>query len=207
QHTVITTGRVSVAGGAGLLALTTGHTVSCIDRPSNDVARTWNALDNGSLVMYSEIRATPDAVYAIGLANSNAAYLLHATSLFIDNGSIIASVNITANFEKHKVGFMSDTELAGSGRFIASNRSGQPMTANLGLRECINNRTQTVCASSFVSVLVPVLKATTIWQAIHQTFIPRLSEGTRQVTGYAFPFTTHRHGLIRHVTFSSHERY
>ncbi|KAI6156837.1 hypothetical protein BKA82DRAFT_28097 [Pisolithus tinctorius] len=117
-------GRVSVAGGTGLLALTNGNMVSCIDCPSNDVARTWNSLDKGSLVMYSEIRTTPDAIYATGLANSKAAYALHATSLFIDNGSTIASVNITENLAKHIVGCMPDIGLAWSGQFIASYRNG-----------------------------------------------------------------------------------
>ncbi|KAI6156831.1 hypothetical protein BKA82DRAFT_4050134 [Pisolithus tinctorius] len=115
---MITTGRVSVAGGTGLLALTNGNTVSCIDCPSNDVARTWNSLDNGFAQyppLQRHIRMTPDAIHAIGLANSKAEYPLHVTSLFIDNRSTIASVNITANLAKHMVGFMPDIGLAGSG--------------------------------------------------------------------------------------------
>ncbi|KAI5996846.1 hypothetical protein F5J12DRAFT_346348 [Pisolithus orientalis] len=48
-------------------------------------------------------------------------------------------------------------------------------------------------------LLCPVLKATTIWQAIHQTFTTRLSKGTRQVTGYTFPFLACGHGVIRVV--------
>ncbi|KAI6004541.1 hypothetical protein F5J12DRAFT_783498 [Pisolithus orientalis] len=50
-------GWVSVAGGTGLLALTSGDTVGHIDRPSNDV-----------------IRKTPDPIYAIGLTKSKAAF-------------------------------------------------------------------------------------------------------------------------------------
>ncbi|KIO02166.1 hypothetical protein M404DRAFT_1002585 [Pisolithus tinctorius Marx 270] len=56
---------------------------------------------------------TPDAIHAIGLANSKAEYPLHVTSLFIDNRSTIASVNITANLAKHMNEFALVTRYSG----------------------------------------------------------------------------------------------
>ncbi|KAI6156854.1 hypothetical protein BKA82DRAFT_28113 [Pisolithus tinctorius] len=67
---------------------------------TTELSRQW------SLVIYFYIRTTPEAIVAIGLAESKVAYPLHATSLFIDIGCTIASFNISANLAKDMSGFI-----------------------------------------------------------------------------------------------------
>ncbi|KAI6004543.1 hypothetical protein F5J12DRAFT_913669, partial [Pisolithus orientalis] len=96
KRAVITTGRILVEGGSGLFALTNDDTVSCIDRPSNDAACARDSLDNG----FAQYPLQRYVDTMIGLTKSNAAYTLHVTSVSIDNGSTIASVNIPVNLAK-----------------------------------------------------------------------------------------------------------
>ncbi|KAI6156842.1 DUF1620-domain-containing protein [Pisolithus tinctorius] len=265
QHTAITTRRVLVEESTAIFALTNGHTVSRIDGQSGNVAWTWNSPDNGTLVVYSHIRTMPDTVYAIGLARSEAAYTLHVTTLSMDNGSTIASVNIPANLPKDTPGFVlldtpmtaeiapgpcltwlesssiraavltpglkgqvqilpgvnythiRDIGLTGAGHFIAFTQDGsahvmryngeslRPMWEFTDVAPS-QTHSESHFAGSFGENgeprIVRVYWSHANGQAIHQTFTPRLSEGTGQVTGYAFPFPTHGHGVIRHVTFN-----
>ncbi|KAI5999030.1 hypothetical protein EDC04DRAFT_2584429 [Pisolithus marmoratus] len=264
QHTAIITGRVSVEGSTALFVLTNGDTVSRIDSQSGDVVWTWDSPDNGSLVVYSHIGITPDAVYAIGLVKSQAAYTLHVTTLSIASGSVIASVDIPANLATDTPGFVlleapasplsargpclawlesssiraavltpelkgqvqilpgvnythiQDIGLGGAGQFIAFTQDGSAHVMrydgdSLRLMWEFTDQapSQTHTESYFAGSLdqdgEPRI-ARVYWshanrQAIHQTFTPHLAEGKGQVTGYAFPYQTHEHGVIRHVTF------
>ncbi|KAI5994746.1 hypothetical protein EDD15DRAFT_2547193 [Pisolithus albus] len=270
QHVAITTGRGSVEGSTSLFALTNGDTVSRIDSRSGEVVWTWSCPGEGPLVVYSHIRTTPDAVYAIGLIKSKAAYALHVTTLSIANGSTIASVNIPANLAKDRPSFVlleaptssltapgpcltwlestsiraavltprlkgqvqilpgvnytriQDIGLAGAGQLIAFTQDGSAHVMRYdgeSLRQMweftdqapSQTHTESYFAGSLSEDGEPRI-ARVYWshasrKAIHQTFTPHLAEGKGQVTGYAFPFRTHEHGVIRHVTFdgrSSH---
>ncbi|KAI6097855.1 hypothetical protein F5141DRAFT_1011125 [Pisolithus sp. B1] len=270
RHVGITAGRFSVEGSTPLFVLTNGDTVSRIDSQSGDVLWTWSSPDQGSLVVYSHIRTTSDAVYAIGLAKSKTTYTLHVTTLSVASGSTIASVSIPANLATDTPGFVlleappsplstpgpcltwlesssiraavltpglkgqvqilpgvnythiQDIGLAGAGQFIAFAQSGSAHVMRYDGESLqlmweftdqapSRTRTESHFAGSLSEDGEPRI-ASVYWShanrhAIHQTFTPRLAEGKGQVTGYAFPFRTHEHGVIRHVAFdgrSSH---
>lgn len=50
-----------------------------------------------SPVVYTNVLASADAIYAVGLVKTGVAYTLHVTTLTASSGSVIASVNIPAN--------------------------------------------------------------------------------------------------------------
>ncbi|KAI0633153.1 DUF1620-domain-containing protein [Trametes polyzona] len=80
-----------------IFVLTDGHVLRHIDRRTGDVKWGWSAPDQTSLVIYSQILATPSAVYLLGLAKSLASYTLHVTALSPTTGDLIASGDIPSS--------------------------------------------------------------------------------------------------------------
>ncbi|KIY53056.1 DUF1620-domain-containing protein [Fistulina hepatica ATCC 64428] len=97
----------SVAGNAGsdvgfapgtkqIYTLYNGNSVSLVD---GSVKWTWVSPDQSSMVVYSKIFATTEAIYAVGLAKSFASPTLYVTALSPSTGDELASVAIPSTLE------------------------------------------------------------------------------------------------------------
>ena len=69
-----------------------------------------------SLVLYSNIVPTSDAIYLIGLAKSLASYTIHVTSVSPTTGELISNVNIPSNVNDGPTGLLLLTRNLASGK-------------------------------------------------------------------------------------------
>ncbi|KAL0573048.1 hypothetical protein V5O48_008907 [Marasmius crinis-equi] len=82
-------------GTSDLFVLTNGQTVS--HYIGRDRKWTWNSEDQTSLVIYTNLFVTSQAIYVIGLAKSFASYTLHVTAISPATGEQISSSNIPSS--------------------------------------------------------------------------------------------------------------
>ncbi|KAL0064178.1 hypothetical protein AAF712_008900 [Marasmius tenuissimus] len=82
-------------GTPDVFVLTNGQTVSQF--VGRDLKWTWTSEDQSSLVIYSNLLVTSQAIYVVGLAKSFASYTLHITSLSPATGQVISSSNIPSS--------------------------------------------------------------------------------------------------------------
>ncbi|KAK1228286.1 hypothetical protein PQX77_008674 [Marasmius sp. AFHP31] len=82
-------------GTPDVFVLTNGQTVSQFI--GRDMKWTWTSEDQSSLVIYSNLLITPQAIYVVGLAKSFASYTLHITALSPATGEVISSSNIPSS--------------------------------------------------------------------------------------------------------------
>lgn len=61
---------------------------------------------NSYPIVYTNILASPDVIYAVGLVKGSTAYTLHVTTLTTSNGSVMASVSIPANLARGRGDFI-----------------------------------------------------------------------------------------------------
>ncbi|KAF8625878.1 hypothetical protein AX15_005151 [Amanita polypyramis BW_CC] len=76
-----------------LLVLTNGHKVSYIDGTTGGTGWTWAAPDQTSLILYTKLFSTPDAIYVIGVSKSITSYILHITTLS-STGQVLNEVDV-----------------------------------------------------------------------------------------------------------------
>ncbi|KAK0497691.1 hypothetical protein EDD18DRAFT_1158925 [Armillaria luteobubalina] len=79
-----------------IIALTNGHTVQSVTK-SGEIRWTWTSEDQSSLVIYTNVIATPTAVYAVGVAKSYASYTLHVTALSSESGQLLSSAHVPSS--------------------------------------------------------------------------------------------------------------
>ncbi|KAJ3478666.1 hypothetical protein NLI96_g9601 [Meripilus lineatus] len=84
---------------SSIYVLNNGGEVRKVDAVSGEVTWSWSSPDQTSLVIYSEVFSTPDAVYVVGLAKSLSSYTIHLTSLSPSTGSLIESIDIPSSIE------------------------------------------------------------------------------------------------------------
>ncbi|KIJ64207.1 hypothetical protein HYDPIDRAFT_112159 [Hydnomerulius pinastri MD-312] len=259
-----------------LVILTNGDTARRVDVSTGEVLWEWRSPDQGSLITYTHLHPTPSShtLYLAGLARSQQHNTLHVTTLNMNTGEVIASVNVPANVGAGIGEFMLvgsgpsapnakalnadpclvwlspssptqktlfsapltpsltgkvlsipnasykrilDVGLGEAGMFMAIGESGEGVVLGYGGEGVRGVWSFGGVASSnlnseshFVGALnengEPRI-ARVYWsnahnQAIHQTFEAHLDEGKGSLSGFAFPFETREHGVVRHVAFA-----
>ncbi|CAL1698629.1 unnamed protein product [Somion occarium] len=77
--------------------LTNGHTLRRINGKSGDIVWGWTSPDQTSLVVYSKVVTTSDAIYLIGLAKSFASYTVHVSAISPDNGELLSDADVPSS--------------------------------------------------------------------------------------------------------------
>ncbi|KAI0073425.1 DUF1620-domain-containing protein [Panus rudis PR-1116 ss-1] len=90
---------VALAFGSddAIYALTNGHTLRRVQRSTGDVVWGWTAPDHTSLVVYSDVVTTPDAIYLLGLAKSFASYTLHIATISPATGELVHETSVPSS--------------------------------------------------------------------------------------------------------------
>ncbi|KAF8809912.1 DUF1620-domain-containing protein [Phlegmacium glaucopus] len=84
-------------GSTDIYVLSNGYTVTCINGKTGDVKWSWSSPDQSSLVVYSKLILTVDALYVVGVAKSFASYTLHVSSLSPSTGQVTLSANLASS--------------------------------------------------------------------------------------------------------------
>lgn len=87
---------IAFTADSDIIALTNGHTVQSITK-SGEIRWTWPSEDQSSLVIYTNVIATPTAIYAVGLAKSYSSYTLHVTALSPESGQLLSSAHVPSS--------------------------------------------------------------------------------------------------------------
>ncbi|EIN05678.1 DUF1620-domain-containing protein [Punctularia strigosozonata HHB-11173 SS5] len=89
-----------------ILVLTSGDNLRRLNGKTGELKWSWTAQDQGSLVIYSKIIPSPNAIYLVGLAKSFAGYTLHVSALSPADGSLLASQPINSQVENGLTDFL-----------------------------------------------------------------------------------------------------
>ncbi|KAK0200946.1 DUF1620-domain-containing protein [Desarmillaria ectypa] len=95
---------ISFTADSDIIALTNGHTVQSITK-SGEIRWTWTSEDQSSLVIYTNVIATPTVIYAVGLAKSYSSHTLHVAALSSESGQLLSSAHVASSIANPSTDF------------------------------------------------------------------------------------------------------